>query len=127
MVFKRENRDAFERYTQIAAKKFPTIHERDNPGQKVTTISICKKEKLGRFEALQSTFSVLVAPNHQQCTFTCVDLTSPEMVALIDVFDEGTPLSAEVSSSLEHFITTITPRSPKGEQSAPSNGDKPSN
>ena len=116
IVFKPENRDAFERYAQIASKKFPVIHERDNPGQTVSTISSCKNAKLGGLDALQTVHSVFVTPNHLLCTFTYVDLTAPEFVALVDVFDGGTPLSADATTSLNRFIATINPRTSAGKQ-----------
>jgi hypothetical protein len=113
-VFKPENQGAFERYTRSAAEKFPLIHERDHPDQPVSTISSCKNTKLGSLDALQSVFSVAMSPDHRRCTFTYVDLTSAEWVALVDIFDEGTPLGVGTTATLEKFIATITPRKSAG-------------
>ncbi len=125
IVFQPENRSAFERYTQIASKKFPGIHEKDYPSQKVSTVSVCEKAKLGSLDALKTTFSIFVAPNHRKCVFTYVDLTRPEMVALVDVFDEGTTLSTAITASLEQLIGSITARRSTDEPAASAEGEKP--
>jgi hypothetical protein len=125
IIFQPENQGAFDRYTQISAEKFPKIHEREYPAQKVTTVGIREKTKLGSLDALKTTHSIFVAPNDRTCVFNYVNLTSPEMVALVDVFDEGTALNPKTIASLEQFIASITPQKPTGTPASPDEGDEP--
>jgi len=125
IVFQPENQGAFDRYTQISAQKFPKIHEREYPDQKVTTVSIREKTKLGSLDALKTTYSIFMAPSDRTCVFNYVNLTSPEMVALVDVFDEGTALNPETIASLEQFIGSIKPRKSAGKAASSAEADEP--
>ena len=119
IVFTPDNQTAFTRYTATTLEKFPAIHERDYPDQKVSILDARTKGKLGGLDVVLNRFAIKVGTQQIPCTFSCVDLTTPESVMLVDVFDEGTPINATTAAALQQFISTIVPCHPKNTTGAP--------
>lgn len=106
-VYHPENQSAFDIYTANTAQRFPEIHEAEYPAQKVTILQDRIATKLGSLDAVKTSFSIYIEPRDVEVAFTYLNLTSPDSVMIIDIFDEGTPLSERLESTLEELVDSI--------------------